>query len=246
MRMSGGDVVSRRRSVGGVSPVRMPTVGCTRSGSMRASPASGLRRFRSMSAARAFRGETYRIRGPGARLGAGSDVTRRSIAHRKAANVLPDPVGATMRVSAPDAMVRHASVCTGVGLVNDSVNHRPVAAPKTGSAAGSDGTSPWCPRVPECRQVRCREVAAGVSVGMLPSAATCQAVPHCLRAAHGFLAADGPRLRRGLRPILGDRRRGVGTRRPHCRRGPRRRCSREGRVAGRVPHRRGPPIPALR
>ena len=66
MRMSGGFVAKARRSFGGVSPVRMPTV---TSGSVRPSrvaacrmPTSGERRFRSTSVASALSGETYTTR----------------------------------------------------------------------------------------------------------------------------------------------------------------------------------------
>src|ERR1700722_16446137 len=41
--------------------------------------------------------------------------TRSSIADMKAASVLPDPVGAAMRVWRPALIAGHASACAGVG-----------------------------------------------------------------------------------------------------------------------------------
>ena len=63
-------------------------------------PVNGVRRLRSTSTASAFSGDTYNTRVP-APAGRGSDEARRSMAHRNAASVLPEPVGAmTKRVVA--------------------------------------------------------------------------------------------------------------------------------------------------
>ena len=139
MRMSGGLVASRRRSAGGVSPVRTPTLnGRRRSPSrsaVRAVPTSGEVRFRSTSTPSAFNGEMYRtlvLAVPAA--GAGVPA-RRSIAVRKAARVLPEPVGATTSVSSPRSMASHAAACAGVGASNDSSNHRAVAGEKEDGSA---------------------------------------------------------------------------------------------------------------
>ena len=62
-------------------------------------PVSGERRFRSMSTASAFSGETYSTRQRRLRSAGGGVAASRSIAHRNAASVLPDPVGAMTSVS---------------------------------------------------------------------------------------------------------------------------------------------------
>src|SRR5580704_3616734 len=48
--------------------------------------------------------------------------TRSSIADMKAASVLPDPVGAAMRVWPPVLIAGHASACAGVGEAKLSAN----------------------------------------------------------------------------------------------------------------------------
>ena len=58
----------------------------------------------------------------------------RSIAHRNAASVLPDPVGAHNSVCSPRAMGPQAAVCAAVGSGNDVENHA-----RTGSENGSSG-----------------------------------------------------------------------------------------------------------
>src|SRR4051795_10276279 len=57
------------------------------------------------------------------------------MAHRKAARVLPDPVGATTSAWSPRAMACQASRCTLVGSVNDSVNHARVAGENSCNAS---------------------------------------------------------------------------------------------------------------
>ena len=109
---SGGLLASLRRSSAAVSPVRTATL---MSGSatprLRAAcriPVSGARRFRSMSVASALRGEMYSTRHR--RLGSvgGGVAASRSSAHRNAASVLPEPVGAMTSVSSPLPMAVHA------------------------------------------------------------------------------------------------------------------------------------------
>ncbi len=117
MRMSGGVRSIWRRTSAGVSPVRSPTVG-SRNGSPRRSaaarmPAMGARRFLSTSTASARSGDTYTSRVPAAC--GGGPLTRRSMPHRKAASVLPEPVGARMSVWSPPAMAGHPWVWAGVG-----------------------------------------------------------------------------------------------------------------------------------
>jgi hypothetical protein len=48
---------------------------------------------------------------------------RRSRPHRKAASVLPDPVGARIRVCSPEAMAGQPCSWAGVGAGNDEANH---------------------------------------------------------------------------------------------------------------------------
>lgn len=112
IRMSGGRVASARRSAGGVSPERIPT---RMSGSGRPRrtdswriPVSGLRRLRSTSTARAFRGDTYRTRQRFFDSAGGGVEASRSRAARNAASVLPEPVGATTSTSEPSPIARQA------------------------------------------------------------------------------------------------------------------------------------------
>src|SRR5215467_3024954 len=73
---------------------------------------SGASRFWWMSTASAFRGETYTTCGPGA---ASCARYRRSMQTRKAARVLPEPVGAAISVSRPAAISAQPRACGGVG-----------------------------------------------------------------------------------------------------------------------------------
>ena len=149
MRMSGGWVARRLRSAAGVSPVRTPTLICERGvpsrSAARAVPTRGEVRFRSTSTPSALSGERYRTfvaprrrEAPAPRravavrsvCGSGDRVARRSIAVRNAARVLPEPVGATTRVSSPRSMASHAVACAGVGASNASANHAAVAGEK--------------------------------------------------------------------------------------------------------------------
>src|SRR5207249_11856891 len=98
-------------------------------------PASGERRFRSMSDAKALSGDTYRTRRRSRSSGTGS-VASRSRAQRKAARVLPEPVGATTNASSPDAMASQAPSCAGVGDGNAPWNHVRVRSEKRSRAAG--------------------------------------------------------------------------------------------------------------
>ena len=59
------------------------------------------------------------------------------MAHRNAANVLPDPVGAMTRVLSPSAMADQASACAAVGASNVPVNHSALSA--LNRASGSAG-----------------------------------------------------------------------------------------------------------
>lgn len=60
-------------------------------------------------------------------VGDGRDASL-SMAARKAASVLPEPVGATTRACSPRAIAAHACDCTGVGEAKTLANHSRVAA----------------------------------------------------------------------------------------------------------------------
>src|SRR6202007_885509 len=87
---------------------------------IRVSPASGVRRLRSTSTASALSGDTYSTRVPDGRA---AKPARLSSAHRNAASVLPDPVGAIPRVLLPSAMASQASACAAVGAAKVLPNH---------------------------------------------------------------------------------------------------------------------------
>src|SRR5215212_6740169 len=59
---------------------------------------------------------------------------RRSIPHRNAASVLPDPVGAQIRAFSPAVIGGHPFAWAGVGASNDASNQR-----RTGSLNGASG-----------------------------------------------------------------------------------------------------------
>src|SRR5260221_7350089 len=152
MKMSAGVFEKRRRSLAGVSPVRIATVG-SRTPSPRRSaawpmPAMGERRLRSTSTASAFNGETYTTRQP--RPGA---WMRASIAERNAASVLPDPVGAMRSVLSPCLMTGQACACAGVGSGNEVRNHS-----RTAGWNVSRTSLPMRPRVP----FRAMEIGLGI------------------------------------------------------------------------------------
>jgi len=65
------------------------------------------------------------------------EVMSRSIPHRNADSVLPEPVGDNMSVFSPDAIRGHPSDCGGVGSTKEVSNHVRTAFEK-GSSADSD------------------------------------------------------------------------------------------------------------
>src|SRR5438132_10682084 len=77
-------------------------------------PRRGACRLRSMSTVSALSGETYRTRQRSASAGTGS-VASRAMHQRKAASVLPLPVGADIRVCWPAATDRQPPSWTSVG-----------------------------------------------------------------------------------------------------------------------------------
>src|SRR5690242_14291760 len=81
-----------------------------------------------MSTASAFSGEMYSTRQRSFGSAGAGLLASRSSAHRNAARVLPDPVGAITRVFSPPAIDDHAPDCAGVGSVNAPANHSRVSA----------------------------------------------------------------------------------------------------------------------
>ena len=67
------------------------------------------------------------------------------MAERKAASVLPEPVGATTRVSRPALIDSQASDCAGVGAAKAASNQPWVAGEKSGT-----GPSSWRGRDTAC------------------------------------------------------------------------------------------------
>src|SRR5438105_12502017 len=80
-----------------------------------------------MSLLSAFKGETYRTRTP---AGTGSCLHSPSRQARKAASVLPEPVGARMSVCLPAAIRGQLSRCAGVGSPSAARNHSRTGARK--------------------------------------------------------------------------------------------------------------------
>src|SRR3954454_11567649 len=75
-------------------------------------------------------------RASGASDGASARLARRSIPHRNAASVLPDPVGAQISVCSPAAILGQPSACAAVGWAKEASNQR-----LTGAEKGSSGDS---------------------------------------------------------------------------------------------------------
>jgi hypothetical protein len=141
IRMSGGLPVSLLRSSPGVSPVRTATRMSGTPSPRRCAawrmPARGARRFLSISAASAFSGDTYRHLHRRCGSAGGGAPASPSSAHRKAASVFPEPVGAMTSVSSPFVIAAHACSCAGVGPVKTPENQARVAGEKPSS------TPPW-------------------------------------------------------------------------------------------------------
>ena len=180
MRMSGGRVISSRRWAGGVSPERTPTLirgtGSPSRSAMRVMPVSGVRRLRSTSTARALSGETYSTLVPRTSGWCAS----RSIAHRNAASVLPDPVGAITRVLSPLAMADQAWACAGVGCTKVPANQLRVSGLNRSNAWG-ELTRPDCQAAPTLSRSRRNP----------PTGAGARGTPGCAGTAAGRPPAGG-------------------------------------------------------
>ena len=158
IRMSGGWLTSLLRSSAAVSPVRTATLMSGSASPSRCAacriPVSGARRFRSMSTASALSGETYSTRVRCFGSGGGGTAASLSIAHKNAASVLPDPVGATTSVSSPLPMACQAPACACVGSANAPSNQARVAGENPSSASpvpvsgDSSAMLPYCPAPP--------------------------------------------------------------------------------------------------
>ena len=129
-------------------------------GRARDARAAGARRLRSMSYASAFSGLTYTTRVPTRprrrRLRADPRALadprprrsplRRSSAHRNAASVLPEPVGADTSTCSPRAIAGHACAWAGVGAANACSNHSRVRGLKLERGIPNDDSRPGCLR----------------------------------------------------------------------------------------------------
>ena len=177
IKMSGGDFCSARRSALGVSPLRTPTVmfGATppNRSAVCVTPMSGERRLRSTSTPSALSGLMYSTRVRRRGSSGGGSAASRSIDHKNAASVLPEPVGATTSAWRPVEMASHAPSCAGVGAGNAPVNHSRVAGanlPSTALGSSSDIPLLCCrPLTARPRQAYCarKKVRTSASSGSL-------------------------------------------------------------------------------
>ena len=144
---SGGLRMSRWRSLEGVSPVRIATSGAVNASPIRSAarpmPVSGALRFFSMSNASALSGEMYSTRVRWLRASGRCEVTSRSIDARNAVSVLPEPVGAQIRVCSPAAMLGHPSIWGGVGAGNEDANHSRTAGENSSSTGWAAISRPY-------------------------------------------------------------------------------------------------------
>src|SRR5687768_11362760 len=62
--------------------------------------------------------------------------------HKKAASVLPEPVGARMSACSPAAIAGHPSACAGVGSPNVVRNHSRTGGEKLSSTTGPPYRAP--------------------------------------------------------------------------------------------------------
>ncbi len=150
IRMSAGSRWNFARSAAGVSPVLTAMTGALcrspRAAARFAIPASGARRFRSMSTASALSGETYNtrhwrsapLRTPLVSFDAGSNMSR-LMHQRNAVSVFPLPVGARISVDSPRAMAGQPCTCGGVGASNESRNQSATAGWNRSSTAAGEG-----------------------------------------------------------------------------------------------------------
>ena len=67
------------------------------------------------------------------------------MAHRNAASVFPDPVGAEISTCSPDAIAGHAWACAGVGSVNAAENHSRVLGVNSSRDISAERSEPGRP-----------------------------------------------------------------------------------------------------
>ena len=116
MRMSGGSRSIAWRSRCGVSPVRTATV--------RSAPMAAQRHAQVAVDVVGQRLERRDVDQADVSFAPSRGWrASRSIAHRNAASVLPDPVGRQIRTCSPEAIAGQAWACAGVGAVNAPANH---------------------------------------------------------------------------------------------------------------------------
>jgi len=171
--MCGGRLRIALRSACGVSPVRTAVRISTSGKPVRSSsarmPSIGSSRLIRTSLDSAFNGDTYTTDVSSASVPATPSWTSSSIAARKAASVLPDPVGAAIRTLRPARMAGHASRCASVGCANVRSNQavtagwkickgmviRPLDAPQVPAASRSRSARPLIRKVrfamPRCK-----------------------------------------------------------------------------------------------
>ena len=91
-----------------------------------------------MSFDSAFSGETYTTTVWSGRAPVSAPSrTSASIAARKAASVLPEPVGAAISACLPDWIAGHAATCAAVGAAKVSANQVATAGWKVRNASGN-------------------------------------------------------------------------------------------------------------
>src|SRR4029077_5404344 len=118
---------------------------------------------------RALSGEMYSTRQRCFGSAGTGPLASRSSAHRNAASVLPDPVGAMTRVLSPPAMDAQAPACAAVGSTNAPLNHSLVSAlnPARGSVPAAGASVAPAPAAARARGGV--PLLAGVLVGITPS-----------------------------------------------------------------------------
>ena len=153
MRMSGGLAGQLPRSSAAVSPVRTATAmsRLAQAEPVRGVPDPGQRGAQVPLDVHGQRLERGDVEHPGApfRVGGRRRRASLSIAHKNAASVLPEPVGATTSVSSPLPIARHAPAWACVGSANAPSNHARVAGenPSRGSSPVTDeflAIPPYC------------------------------------------------------------------------------------------------------
>ncbi len=120
-----------------------------------------------MSTASALSGEMYSTRQRVAGSGGAGSAASLSMAHKKAASVLPDPVGAMTSAFSPLPMAFHACAWAVVGSANASRNQdavgsekpasAPVAPPESCSGDARTAMPPYCREPPTACAVCARE-----------------------------------------------------------------------------------------